>query len=276
MAGKNSKGSFKMKGYSYPGEAPTKFLGKFMRNSGVGRTLGKAAKYGAFGPLGMAAAAAGGAYKKGGGNVPPHGDEAHGGGGGDGGAAAAQQAQVDAAAAQEQEQAPVAKRGAVEKGKEKLWKKAGIRPDPDYEGGDTIEKSGAVRRGQQELGVGPFKMKGFGGFGNTPLKDKQERQEKRRGRQLKRAKKKGRWMHGQEMREEDGQLKTMEGHSWSTGDKERKVKDPHGVVSSDTPDYPSDDFKYYYKKNLKGDIKLLGKEGYEDLPPVEVKKKKKK
>ena len=125
MAGKNSKSSFKMKGYSYPGEAPTKFLGKFMRNTGVGRTLGKAAKYGAFGPLGMAAAAAGGAYKKeGGGNVPPHGDEAHGGGGGDGGAAAAQ----------EQEQVPMAKKGAVEKGKEKLWKKANVRPEPDYEG----------------------------------------------------------------------------------------------------------------------------------------------
>jgi hypothetical protein len=121
-----------------------------------------------------------------------------------------------------------------------------------------------------------YKMKGFSGFGNSPLKDKQERQEKRRERQLKRAKKKDRWMHGQEMREEDGQLKTMEDHSWSTGDKEREVKDPYGVVSKDTPDYPSDDFRYYYKKNpITGKIKLLGKDDYPDLPPVEVKEKKK-
>ena len=45
----------------------------------------------------------------------------------------------------------------MKEGKSKLWEKSGVRPDPDYEGGDTFEKSGTVRRGQQELGVGPFK-----------------------------------------------------------------------------------------------------------------------
>ena len=113
-------------------------------------------------------------------------------------------------------------------------------------------------------------------LGQTPMLDKAERQEKRRGRQLKRAKKKDRWMHGQEITGEKGQLKTLEDHSWSTGDKERKVKDPYGVISDDTPDYPSDDYRYYYKKNIKGDIKLLGKDEYPDLPAVEVKGKKKK
>ena len=114
-----------------------------------------------------------------------------------------------------------------------------------------------------------YKMKGFTYPGVSPLQDKQSRQ-------LKRAKKRDRWMHGQEMAGEKGQLKTLEGHSWSTGDKERKIKDPHGIVSDDTPDYPSDDYRYYYKKNpITGNIKLLGKEDYEDLPPIEVNKKKK-
>ena len=58
-------------------ESPNKFLGKFMRNTGVGRGLGKAAKFGAFGPVGMLAAGAAGAYKKKGGGTKPHGDEAH-------------------------------------------------------------------------------------------------------------------------------------------------------------------------------------------------------
>ena len=41
-------------------------------------------------------------------------------------------------------------------------------------------------------------------LGQTPMLDKAERQEKRRGRQLKRAKKKDRWMHGQEIAGEIG------------------------------------------------------------------------
>ena len=60
--------------------SPNKFLGKFMRNTGVGKGLGKAAKFGAFGPVGMLAAGAAGAYKKKGGGTKPHGDEAHTGG----------------------------------------------------------------------------------------------------------------------------------------------------------------------------------------------------
>ena len=166
--------AYKMKGFSgFKPEtkaSPNKFLGKFMRNTGVGKTLGKAAKYGAFGPLGMAAAAAGGAYKKkGAGSVPQHGDEAHGGGQSQEapqGAAeqvAKQQEAVQGgiptdapAATGTQEQAPTMKRGMLTKGKEKLWKKANVRPEPDYEGGDTTKKSGAVRRGQQELNIGPF------------------------------------------------------------------------------------------------------------------------
>ena len=46
-----------------------------------------------------------------------------------------------------------------------------------------------------------YKMKGFTYPGVSPLQDKQSRQ-------LKRAKKRDRWMHGQEMAGEKGQLKT--------------------------------------------------------------------
>ena len=149
--------------------------------------------------------------------------------------------------------------GAVKRGKFELGMD---RSDPKYPGTDDYSQYGE-KHGEPGPKV-------------PPLKNKQERQEKRRGRQLKRAKKKGRWMHGQEITGEKGQLKTLEDHSWSSGDKERKVKDPYGVISDDTPDYPSDDYRYYYKKNLRGDIKLLGKDSYPDLPPIGVKKKKKK
>jgi len=111
--------------------SPNKFLGKFMRNTGVGKTLGKAAKYGAFGPLGMAAAAAGGAYKKkGAGNIPQHGDEAHGGGQSQETQGAAEQVAKQQAAVQgeiptnapaatgTEEQAPMMKKGILAKGKE--------------------------------------------------------------------------------------------------------------------------------------------------------------
>jgi len=121
--------AYKMKGFSgFKPESkasPNKFLGKFMRNTGVGKTLGKAAKYGAFGPLGMAAAAAGGAYKKkGAGSIPQHGDEAHGGGQPEAAVqqtATAQQGDIPTnapAATGTEEQAPMMRRGVLAKGKE--------------------------------------------------------------------------------------------------------------------------------------------------------------
>tara|TARA_R100001594_G_scaffold104065_1_gene138708 strand:- start:251 stop:832 length:582 start_codon:yes stop_codon:yes gene_type:complete len=128
--------AYKMKGFSgFKPEtkaSPNKFLGKFMRNTGVGKTLGKAAKYGAFGPLGMAAAAAGGAYKKkGAGSVPQHGDEVHGGGQSqEAPQGAAEQVAKQQAAVQgeipadapavtgTEEQAPMMRRGILAKGKE--------------------------------------------------------------------------------------------------------------------------------------------------------------
>ena len=126
--------AYKMKGFSgFKSEtkaSPNKFLGKFMRNTGVGKTLGKAAKYGAFGPLGMAAAAAGGAYKKkGAGSVPQHGDEAHGGSQPEAAAqqaAAAQQGDIPTnapAVTGTEEQAPMMRRGVLTKGKKQVYKK---------------------------------------------------------------------------------------------------------------------------------------------------------
>tara|TARA_R100000951_G_C2546456_1_gene151009 strand:+ start:112 stop:561 length:450 start_codon:yes stop_codon:yes gene_type:complete len=63
-------------------------------------------------------------------------------------------------------------------------------------------------------------------------------------------------MHGQEMERTKGKLHTLEGHSWSTGDKKRKVSDPHGQVNKKGS--PSDDRKYHYTKKKDGSIKITG------------------
>jgi len=81
-------------------------------------------------------------------------------------------------------------------------------------------------------------------------------------------------MHGQEMKRTKGKLHTIEGHSWSTGDKKRKVSDPHGHA---TKEYPSDDKKYHYVKKKDGSLKITGSSpnkastGYTPYTPFKMK-----
>ena len=81
-------------------------------------------------------------------------------------------------------------------------------------------------------------------------------------------------MHGQEMKRTKGKLHTIEGHSWSTGDKKRKVSDPHGHA---TKEYPSDDKKYHYTKKKDGSLKITGSSpnkastGYTPYTPFKMK-----
>ena len=64
-------------------------------------------------------------------------------------------------------------------------------------------------------------------------------------------------MHGQEMKRTKGKLHTIEGHSWSTGDKKQNVKDPFDHTNKKKHDDPSDDKKYHYVKDKDG-LKITG------------------